>query len=122
MQWTSRLWVGLVLVAGCTDSGPFTVTVHTPALVTSDPPGISCGRCEDLTNMGGCPPEPFGGVCSYEFPAGTKLKLYMNDIGIYAGYSCTTDPSSDGTFGPNSCSFTVTQDTTVQFQGAEAFR
>jgi hypothetical protein len=119
--------LALIVIAGCLDSqsGPFTVTVTGAALVTSDPPGLSCGRCEDLTNMGGCPPEPYGAVCSYEFPAGTRLRLFMNLIGIYFTYSCTYDPSSAAesvTSGPDSCSFVVDQDTTVHVGGAEAFR
>jgi hypothetical protein len=111
-------------------TGPFTVTIgmHGLGVALSNPPGISCGKCSDAGSGVPCPlPDPNQAAtdCSHAFDAGTKVSLGLGGQQDFLGVSCTYSPNSIVPIdaGPyDSCSFVVTQNTTVDVIGLEAVR
>jgi hypothetical protein len=148
MRPVARLFAGVVLVAmaGCAShhddpgpaappdaapvaTGPFTVSVtnSSQGIATSDPPGISCGSCENDPLIP-CPlpdrTQP-ATECSHIFATGTAVRLALTAQEVYFADACTystpvTAPPAGGA--PDACAFVVAQDVTVTIRGEEAFR
>jgi hypothetical protein len=117
--------------AGCGDdeapsspdafSGPATVTVDRQfiGLVTSEPPGIYCGKCDDMRGGLPCPQPPSGNVCRFDFEAGTQLTLKLHHYGLYFAFRCA---AQDPEVVLPGCALTVTAPTTIKITGAIAGR
>jgi hypothetical protein len=134
--------LALIAMAGCASShdepapdaspvapGQFMVTIGSgplpvQGLVISEPAGIACGQCEQGENEPPCPlpaPTLHGTDCKHAFDAGTQLRIVLAGTSLYAGAVCVYTPKSVVSSPTDSCSFEVTQDTTVIIMGAEAF-
>ena len=106
-------------------TGPVTLTVvmNSRGVATSNPPGISCGKCSDAGSGVPCPlPDPNQAAtdCSHTFDAGTTVSFGILGQESYDGAFCQS-PANAGPIMP--CTFVVTQDMTVSITGVTgAFR
>jgi hypothetical protein len=122
--------VALLFAAGCSHSasggeedasGPPVLTIgsHPLGVVTSTPAGIQCGTCSGSAQVCPMQPPPVYSDCSFQFPAGTSVKLALAQQDIYFATSCAY---ADGGAQIPDCTFTINGPAVVDVTGVQALR